>query len=106
MTAADRKTLDDFASRVRERYPEARVWAFGSRARSDHTTQSDLDVCIVLDRPVSRTDKDWVGDVAWDVGFHDDRVISTIVFEREAFEVGPQAISPLVERIRQEGVAA
>lgn len=44
MPASDRKILDDFASRVRQWYPEARVWAFGSRVRGDDTTESDLGV--------------------------------------------------------------
>jgi predicted nucleotidyltransferase len=106
MTQADRKSLNKLAARIRERYPDARVLAFGSRVRGNNTAESDLDVCVVLDRRVSRADKDWIGDLAWDVGYPDDRIISTIVFEREAFEQGPQAVSPLVEHIRGEGIAA
>ena len=29
----DRKILDEFTTRVRERFSDARVWAFGSRAK-------------------------------------------------------------------------
>lgn len=31
MTEEDRRILSVFASSVRNRYPEARIWAFGSR---------------------------------------------------------------------------
>ena len=37
MTAHDRSILEIFAARVRQHFPEARIWAFGSRARGDAT---------------------------------------------------------------------
>jgi uncharacterized protein len=45
MTKRDRSILEIFAARVRQHFPEARIWAFGSRARGDATWESDLDVC-------------------------------------------------------------
>ena len=106
MKAADRHILTQFARRIRVRFPEAKIWAFGSRARDEATWESDLDICVVLDRKVSRAIKDWIGDVAWEVGFESDRLVTTIVYEREAFEKGPQSASPLVATILREGVAA
>ena len=35
MADRDRQILELFAARVRERFPDADVWAFGSRARGD-----------------------------------------------------------------------
>lgn len=35
MEDSDRRVLETFAARVRERFPAARVWAFGSRARGE-----------------------------------------------------------------------
>lgn len=106
MTVADRQILEAFAAAVRRRWPDARVWAFGSRARGDATRESDMDVCIVISEPVTRSVKDWIGDVAWEVGFAADRIITTIVIERREFEEGPRSISPLVANILREGVAA
>lgn len=106
MHPTDRHILDAFATRVRRRFPDALIWAFGSRARGDASWESDLDVCIVLDGPVTRVVKDWIGDRAWEVGFEADRIITTVVFEREAFEEGPQSVSPLVANILREGVSA
>jgi predicted nucleotidyltransferase len=65
---ADRDILNLFALRVRERFPEARVWAFGSRARGDGLGDSDFDVCVILDRLDAASDHA-LSDVAWEVGF-------------------------------------
>jgi hypothetical protein len=45
-------------------------------------------------------------DIAWEVGFENDIVISTVTFSREEFENGPCSASPLVRNILKEGVAA
>ena len=103
---SDRQILDLFARQVRARFPEAQIWAYGSRACGDATWESDFDIAIVLDQPVTRSVKNWIGDVAWEVGFEADRIIITVVFERQQFEQGPPSVSPLVANILHEGVLA
>jgi len=48
LSERDQKILTEFASLVRERFSDARIWAFGSRARGETTQESDLDVCVVV----------------------------------------------------------
>jgi len=86
-------------------YADVRLWAFGSRARGEAQWESDLDVCIVLEKVDQHTDR-LIRDIAWDVGFENDRVITTVVMEREEFERGPMSASTLVANILQEGVRA
>ena len=105
MTQKDRRILKEFARRVRSRFPEARIWAFGSRARGNAAPDSDLDVCIVVDRLDEADDREIIS-AAWEVGFADDVVISTITFSREEFTTGPLTQSPIVQSIRRDGVAA
>jgi len=49
ISAEDRTVLAECAARVREIFPEARVWAFGSRARGHAAWDSDFDVCVGLE---------------------------------------------------------
>jgi predicted nucleotidyltransferase len=101
----DRKILDEFASNVRERFSDARVWAFGSRARGEAAWESDLDLLVVLSDVGQETDR-WIRNIAWEGGFKNDRVVATILLNREQFEDGPMSESTLVANILREGVSA
>jgi len=101
----DKKILNEFSSQIRKHFPGAKIWAFGSRARGDATWESDLDTCIVLNRLDEDVDRQ-IRDIAWEVGFENDRVITTVVFDSDQFEKGPMSESTLVGNILQEGVAA
>lgn len=101
----DRKILSEFSLRLLQRFPDARLWAFGSRARGNATWDSDFDFCIVLDNVDSNIDQ-WIRDLAWEVGFENERVITTVVLDKYQFEEGPMSESTLVANIIKESIAA
>lgn len=101
----DKRILDEFSRRVRQRFPDARIWAFGSRARGDASWDSDFDTCVVLKRADEEVNR-WIRSVAWEMGFENERVITTFILDNEQFEEGPMSESTLVGHILQEGVAA
>ena len=105
MTEKDREILKAFARRVRSRFPKASIWAFGSRVRGNAAPDSDLDVCVVVDRLGEENDRE-ILTAAWEVGFAEDVVISTMTFSREEFATGPLTQSPIVQEIHRHGVAA
>ena len=84
---------------------DARVWAFGSRARGTATWESDFDMFIVLSE-VDQTIDRWIRDMAWEVGFENDRVITTIILDKVQFENGPMSESTIVDNILREGISA
>jgi predicted nucleotidyltransferase len=103
MRKRDRQILDQLARELRARFPEARVWAFGSRARGTATKDSDFDVCIVLDQWDEAIDE-VILELAWRVSFEHSVVITTVPYTREEFEHGPCSVSPLVRTVLREGV--
>jgi predicted nucleotidyltransferase len=105
MSKEDRRILEIFSARVRGRFPDARIWAFGSRAKGNAVWDSDFDVCVVLPRCEPSVDG-WIRDVAWETGFENERVMTTVVFEEEEFDRGPMSESTLVGNILREGIAA
>jgi len=104
MTEEDQQILADFTTRVWVGFPGARIWAFGSRARGNVTWDADFDICIVLDRVDGETDR-WIREAAWEVGFENERVITTVVLDAEQFEHGPMSENTLVANILEEGIS-
>jgi predicted nucleotidyltransferase len=101
----DEKILSQFAADVRKEFPAAKIWAFGSRVRGDATEESDLDVCVVVDKLDDESDSA-IMEIAWQIGFKNDVVISTVTYSNEEFEGGPCAESGLVQDILDNGIAA
>jgi uncharacterized protein len=106
MEDKDRTILTRFAARVRGLEPRARVWAFGSRVRGDAEEFSDLDICVVLPGEITFERRRAIRGIAWEVGFENDRLVTTVVFSEEQFEDGPMSAHPLVKNIVSEGLAA
>jgi len=104
MKETDWNVLRQFAKRARALDPAASIWAFGSRTRGTADAESDLDVCVVLEHLTPHI-REKVSDIAWEVGFENEVLVSTTVFSREMFERGPFSVSPLVRTILREGVA-
>ncbi len=101
----DKKNFHQFASKVRDKFPAAKVWAYGSRVRGDATVESDLDVCVVVDKLDDESDSA-IMEIAWQIGFENDVIISTVTYSKEEFEDGPCSESGLVQNILDYGIAA
>jgi len=101
----DKKTFYQFASKVRNKFPTAKIWAFGSRVSGDATVESDLDVCVVVDKLDHESDS-VIMEIAWRIGFENDVIISTVTYSTEEFEDGPCSESGLVQNILGYGIAA
>lgn len=105
MSPEDQKIFREFKTRIKGRYSEARIWAFGSRARGEATWDSDFDVLIVLNEVDRKADR-YIRDMAWEVGFANERVITTILIDNEQFENGPMSESSIISNILREGISA
>ena len=105
LSKKDRGVLKDFSIAIRKKFPEARIWAFGSRTKGMVSVESDLDVCVVIENLDDDADRQIMG-AAWEVGFENDIIISTISYSRKEFDDGPCSESLLVDSILSEGIAA
>lgn len=105
MNQTDRQVLDEFARRVRREFPDARIWAYGSRARGTAGPESDLDICVVA-AGLDEAGDTRIRDIAWEISLDREIVICALTFSEQEFTTGPLSVSPIVASIRREGVAA
>jgi len=103
MTARDQSILNQFANKIRQRIPNAQIWAFGSRARGNAQPDSDFDVCVVA-QSMGPKEREIVSYIAWEVGFEHELLITALKYSREQFENSPRVSSPLFRAIHTEGV--
>jgi predicted nucleotidyltransferase len=103
MAPCDRQTALEFKRRAAALVPILQFCVFGSRARGDATAGSDLDVFLVVDH-IDASLREKISEVAWEVGFENDVVLSTFVVTVEQLEHGPVGVSPIIRQIEKEGV--
>lgn len=99
----DRRIAREFRRRLAAVTPILDLRVFGSRARGDATDDSDLDVFVDLEESSPEL-RQRISEIAWEVGFEMDRVISTIVATRADLEDGPMGANPLVLSVEREGI--
>ena len=102
-TESDRQIAREFQRRLAAITPVLDLRVFGSRARGDAAPDSDLDVFIELEESTPDL-RQRISQVAWEVGFEMDRVISTVVTTRSELEQGAMGANPLVLNVEREGV--
>ncbi len=105
MNKKDKQLLEIFKQRVIKKFPMAHIIAYGSRARGDATSESDFDICIVLRHTDSATNE-IIRDIAWEIGFENESVITMVILDDDQFNNGPMSESSLVKNIKSEGVYA
>jgi len=91
-------------ARIAERLALVRLVLFGSRARGDNEPDSDVDVLVVLDGPVSRESEEYVRFCAWELSYENGVVIFPLVVARAEWAEGPSSASPLALAVETEGI--
>ncbi len=103
LTQSDRQTVAEFTRRLKRIVSVRDVRVFGSRARGNAAPDSDLDVFVVVESCTPQL-RQRINDIAWEVGFEDDRIISPLVATTRQIEQGPFGASPLLLAIEREGI--
>ena len=79
------------------------VYLYGSYARGEADEDSDIDVAIVLDGPMDRSEERWrTNDIASELSLREDCLLNTVFLSEDEFRQRPFAIHRSISR---EGVA-
>jgi type I restriction enzyme S subunit len=79
------------------------VYLYGSYARGEADEDSDIDIAIVLDGPVDRSEERWrTNDIASELSLREDCLLNTVFLSEDELRRRPYAIHRSISR---EGVA-
>ena len=100
---ADSNVVSLLKQRIQIITPVTRMIVFGSRARTDAVKESDLDVFIELPE-LSSSLQHKILEIAWEIGFDHDIVISVFLTATSLLVNGPLAGNPVLRTIQTEGM--
>jgi predicted nucleotidyltransferase len=97
----DIQIIEEFKKHVREVYPEVEIYFYGSRATRTHHNDSDYDILVILNK-VNPAIRDTVYDIAWEIGFRYDALISPVLAEKNEFV--DMSESPFFINVKKNGL--
>jgi len=104
MTPNDLKIARELKSRLAAQTELVDFRVFGSRARGDAEADSDMDVFVEVETLTPEV-KEKIHATTWEVGFHNDVVISPLIVSRYEVEQTALRSSAIVRNITREGIA-
>jgi predicted nucleotidyltransferase len=98
---------NSIAKRIRESInvidSKAEVIIFGSRARGDSKRESDWDLLILIENPVTKVIERSFRNSLFDLEIDTGEVFSTFIYQKKEWET-MHKITPLYRNIKKEGV--
>lgn len=89
---------------VQEVAPGATVILYGSRARGTAEPESDYDLLVLVEGPLSRKLEDQIGDRLYALELESGTVLSLLVYEKHTWDTPLCKAMPLHRNVDQEGI--
>jgi len=96
--------IEQIRQAVHEVELEAEIILYGSRSRRDAFSESDWDLLILVDGPISDERTDRIRHRLYEIEWESGEVISSIVRNREEWNSDLYQAMPFHKRVQQEGI--
>jgi predicted nucleotidyltransferase len=104
LSEIEAEALEELKGRLFEKFEIEGLMLYGSAVRGESDEESDIDVLVVTKKPLTRTQRHEITDIAFEVNLRYGTNLSTLVVDRAAWESGLLSIMPLRDEILKEGI--
>jgi len=101
----EKKALEELKQRILERFPNAKIILYGSKARGDDEEFSDLDLLVLIDSQINRNIKEEVTQIKYKMELKYDVVFGTLIENIDFWESAIANAMPLHCNIDREGIS-
>lgn len=99
----EKEALEKLKSDISGKYKLLEMKLYGSKARGDHDSESDIDVLIVLDTLDWTIEKD-IYELCFKIGLAYDVLIAPMVYSKEETTDNFVRITPFYKTVQKEGI--
>jgi len=89
---------------IRANYSTAGIVLYGSYARGQAGSESDLDLLVLLNEDVTPVKKRIIRDMLYEIGLAADMVISTIIRSYDVWQSPISRATPFYKAVQREGI--
>jgi predicted nucleotidyltransferase len=104
LRSRDRAALDAAVRVLRERFPVERIVLFGSKARGDDDSESDIDLLVLTSRPLSHPEKSDIVDALYPLELEHEVMISPLIIPLEEWQSGLTSFLPIHREVAEQGI--
>lgn len=101
----EKKALQEFKKKILERFPDAEIILYGSKARGDHhDEESDMDVLVLLNKEATTSLEEEIFDLAYDIELKYEVVFGILVHSKNFWSSDLANAMPIHWSIDREGI--
>lgn len=83
-----RSAVQEASARLKAELPVKKVILFGSQARGQAAPDSDIDLLVLTNCPITRDLKDKIGDILFEIDLKDDVILTSIQVPEDEWNTG------------------
>jgi predicted nucleotidyltransferase len=104
LTPKEKQAIQEACLILNKKFPIAKIILFGSKARGNADSESDIDLLILTDGKMNCNERYKITDELFEVNLKYDVCISAVVLSQDEWDNGLYTVLPIHQEILEDGI--
>lgn len=104
LRSEQKNALRKIKHKIYEAFPVQSIILFGSMTTGDFDSESDIDLFILTEKILTRSERHRITDIVFEVNLEFNTNFSTLVVDRKNWECGVFSVLPVKDEIVNNGI--